>query len=175
MLFRSHSEVVGSKPTGLVSPDRSSCAPAPALIESPSEINNKPKQEVSKLVDVEEVSPREGLASLNGTAYAMISDIAGWMHNGDEQCAKTWLASTIQIYGDQITKQAYHKLGTDMAEGRTFARPLQTWTAIARRMQHEGNAGREDGADKRKAMLAAQREKIRQEQGWVEESADANS
>lgn len=79
----------------------------------------------------------DGLAGLNGMASSMISDVIKWMVGGDEQCARTWLANTTRTYGSAITKAAYHKLGTDMLNGETFAKPLTAWCAIALRMQRE--------------------------------------
>lgn len=79
----------------------------------------------------------DGLAGLNGMAPSMISDVVKWMVGGDEQCARTWLANTTRTYGSAITKAAYHKLGTDMLNGETFAKPLTAWCAIALRMQRE--------------------------------------
>jgi uncharacterized protein YdaU (DUF1376 family) len=83
----------------------------------------------------------EGLAGLNGMAVSMIGDVQRWMVGGDERSARTWLANTSRTFGAEITKRAYQKLGTDMAEGNPIARPLQTWTAIAQRMKADsGNS-----------------------------------
>lgn len=82
----------------------------------------------------------EGLAGLNGMAVSMIGDVQRWMVGGDERSARTWLANTSRTFGAEITKRAYQKLGTDMAEGNPIARPLQTWGAIAQRMKAEAQS-----------------------------------
>jgi hypothetical protein len=64
----------------------------------------------------------------------MIASVQGWMVGGDERCARNWLATTTRVYGPGPTKAAYHKLVTDMADGQTFAKPLQVWSRIAQRM-----------------------------------------
>jgi uncharacterized protein YdaU (DUF1376 family) len=104
---------------------------------------------------VELDAPSEGLAGLNGMAASMIQDVMAWMNGGDERCAKTWLANTSRTYGSEITKQAYQKLGTDMLEGAAVARPLQTWSAIARRMKDAAPAAR-DGPPKAAVGFRAQ-------------------
>lgn len=76
----------------------------------------------------------DGLAGLNGAAASMIASVQGWMVGGDERCARNWLATTTRVYGPGPTKAAYHKLVTDMADGQTFAKPLQVWSRIAQRM-----------------------------------------
>lgn len=79
----------------------------------------------------------DGLASLNGSAEPMISDVIRWMHSGDEISARKWLASTVAIYGQDVVKDAWIKLGTDMASGTAIAQPLPTWSRIAQRMRDE--------------------------------------
>ena len=76
----------------------------------------------------------EGLAGLNGMAVSMIADVTKWMVGGDEVCARNWLNTTTRTFGSDITKAAYQKLGTDMLNGQTFAKPLQAWSSIAQRM-----------------------------------------
>lgn len=77
---------------------------------------------------------------MNGMAVSMIGDVQRWMVGGDERSARTWLANTSRTFGAEITKRAYQKLGTDMAEGNPIARPLQTWGAIAQRMKAEAQS-----------------------------------
>lgn len=77
----------------------------------------------------------EGLAGLNGMAVSMVDDVKRWMVGGDDRSARQWLSNTVRTFGADITKRAYQKLGTDMAEGNPIARPLQTWGAIAHRLQ----------------------------------------
>lgn len=95
-------------------------------------------EEDSKLASVEQAA--EGLAGLNGMAVSMIADVTKWMVGGDEVCARNWLNTTTKTFGSEITKAAYQKLGTDMLNGQTFAKPLQAWSSIAQRMAREGAA-----------------------------------
>ena len=109
------------------------------------------------------------LASLNGAAYPMLESIKGWV-TLDDQGARTWLTGTIQHFGEQATKDAFHKLKTDIAEGKLIGRPLQVWSTIARKYAAGPQAppGRASDSEK-KAKLKAQRDLIRAEYGWTEE------
>jgi hypothetical protein len=82
----------------------------------------------------------EGLAGLNGCTDPMIADVMRWMNSGDEKSARKWLSSTVAIYGQDATKDAWIKLGTDMATGSVIAQPLATWAKIATRMRDERKA-----------------------------------
>lgn len=107
-------------------------------IASPSPTPTPSPKEDSHQASVEQDA--EGLAGLNGMAVSMIGDVQRWMVGGDERSARTWLANTSRTFGAEITKRAYQKLGTDMAEGNPIARPLQTWGAIAQRMKAEAQS-----------------------------------
>lgn len=78
------------------------------------------------------------LAGSGGVADLMIKDAAAWMH-GDEKCAREWLTTQIAIYSEQIVRDSYAKLATDIASGKIITRPLQTWCTIAGRLH--GAAG----------------------------------
>jgi uncharacterized protein YdaU (DUF1376 family) len=79
----------------------------------------------------------EGLASLNGSADMMIADVRKWMNGAPEQNAQNWLSTHITIYGPDVVKDSYAKLGTDLASGKLIAQPIQTWGKIAQRMRDE--------------------------------------
>jgi hypothetical protein len=79
----------------------------------------------------------EGLAGLNGSADLMLADVKRWMHGGDETSARKWLSSTCSIYGQDVVKDAWIKLGTDMLSGNSIAQPLPTWAKIAARMRDD--------------------------------------
>jgi uncharacterized protein YdaU (DUF1376 family) len=79
----------------------------------------------------------EGLASLNGSADMMIADVRKWMNGAPEQNARNWLSTHITIYGPDVVKDSYAKLGTDLASGKLIAQPIQTWGKIAQRMRDE--------------------------------------
>ena len=99
------------------------------------EQGNKGTKEISKPATVPIQS--EGLAGLNGCTEPMIADVIKWMNAGDDKSARKWLSSTISIYGQDPTKDAWIKLGTDIASGSAIAQPLQTWAKIAQRMRDE--------------------------------------
>jgi DNA-binding Lrp family transcriptional regulator len=82
----------------------------------------------------------EGLAGLNGCTEPMIADVMRWMNISDEKSARKWLSSTVAIYGQDATKDAWIKLGTDIATGSVIAQPLATWAKIATRMRDERKA-----------------------------------
>jgi hypothetical protein len=108
--------------------------PARARIEPPSGVNIP--LDNNKLASPEsEVSPV--LAGLNGAAEPMLQDVINWMIGGDEARAREWLAKMIHINGQEITKQSYLKLSTDMLSGSLVARPLEVWGKIATRMRQE--------------------------------------
>jgi len=77
------------------------------------------------------------LASLpeDDVSELMITDIIAWMHGGDRRSAENWLASTTKTFGNDATREGYHKLKTDMATGSVVSRKLQAWSEIARRFK----------------------------------------
>lgn len=75
---------------------------------------------------------------MNGSADPMLTDIIAWMPGGDPIVARRWLNTTLHTYGQEITRESYQKLVTDIASGMTIAQPLQTWSKIATRMKQEG-------------------------------------
>lgn len=79
----------------------------------------------------------EGLAGLNGSTEPMVADVVRWMNAGDEKSARKWLSGTVAAFGQDITKDAWSKLRTDIATGLVIAQPLQTWSKIAIRMRDE--------------------------------------
>mgnify|MGYP000861665625 FL=1 len=111
-------------------------------------------REDSQTASVEQAA--EGLAGLNGMVVSMVSDVQRWMVGGDERSARTWLSTTTRTFGSEVTKAAYQKLGTDMAEGAPVARPLQTWTAIAQRMK-AGHTKPAAGVSAARAVLEARK------------------
>lgn len=79
-----------------------------------------------------------GLPSPEDALGEMIASVASWGCGMPEANARQWLATTVRTFGQGPTARAYHKLKTDLATGSLISRPLQTWTAIAMRMQAEG-------------------------------------
>jgi hypothetical protein len=78
-----------------------------------------------------------GLAGLNGSTEPMVADVIRWMNAGDEKSARSWLVGTVAAYGQDVTKDAWAKLRTDIATGSLIAQPLQTWSKIAARMRDD--------------------------------------
>ena len=93
---------------------------AHATKESPTEISSS---------EVQLASARAG----DDIAEAMISDIIGWMHGGDRKSAENWLANTTKTFGNDATRESYHKLKTDLLTGSVISRKLQAWSEMARR------------------------------------------
>lgn len=87
------------------------------------------------------------LAGLNGAAEPMLNDILGWMSGGDVTSARNWLSKFIHIHGQDVVRDSYQKLSTDMISGSIITQPLQTWGRIASRLRQE----RKTGADHQKA------------------------
>ncbi len=82
------------------------------------------------------MTPREeGLAGLNGSADPMITDIVGWMTGGDRQSAKNWLSTFLGQYAQEVVRESYLDLKTQIAEGKIISRPLMVWSKIAARMK----------------------------------------
>lgn len=106
----------------------------PATKESPSEISSY--EEASQLARDTPVV-REGLAGLNGSADPMISDILAWMGSGTEFNARQWLSTFVQQFGQEVVRNSYMKLKTDLLSGSLIAKPLATWSRIAQRMKAE--------------------------------------
>ena len=130
--------------------------------------NKGTKEQRNNLASSQQQAP-DVLAGLNGAAYSMIESVRGWLGNSDEKSARQWLGTTIDSFGEDATKAAFQKLQTEIAEGKTFARPLQVWSASARRMC--GKA-RDAEKEKRDLLLKAQRDKIRAEMGWTDGGAN---
>lgn len=121
----------------------------PARIEPPSGVNNTNIN--NQLASVESNSAR-GLAGLNGSAEPMIADIRVWMVGGDDRSARQWLATMLSQYPQEVIRNAYVKLKTDLASGSLVAKPLQTWARIAQRMGEEpkqAKAGATSGPTRR--------------------------
>jgi hypothetical protein len=126
-------EPVGLEPTG-VPQDAGTRAPTCARNEPPSGVNNL--SQASKLADG--LSPVVGeLAGLNGAADPMLKDILGWLGSGGESNARQWLSTFIVMHGQEIVKESYLKLKTDILSGGLISRPLQTWSTIATRLKRE--------------------------------------
>ncbi len=82
------------------------------------------------------MTPREeGLAGLNGSADPMIADIVGWMTGGDRQSAKNWLSTFLGQYAQEVVRESYFELKTQLADGKIISRPLQVWSKIAARLK----------------------------------------
>ena len=94
--------------------------------------NNKNNQLASQEYDA-----KGALAGLNGAADLMLKDVMGWMPGGDPITARRWLNTTLHTYGQDVTRESYQKLVTDIASGMVIAQPLQTWSKIATRMKQE--------------------------------------
>jgi hypothetical protein len=80
----------------------------------------------------------------------MIADVRKWMNGAPEQNAKNWLSTHITIYGPDVVKDSYAKLGTDLASGKLIAQPIQTWGKIAQRMRDERKDKAKSSEDMRK-------------------------
>ncbi len=91
--------------------------------------------EESKLAS--SMTPSGGLAGLNGSADPMLSDIVGWMVGGDRQSAKNWLTSFLSQYNQDIVRESYFAVKTDIAEGKLVSQPLRLWAKIAARIKAE--------------------------------------
>ena len=111
-----------SKTTEIQRQKSSDPSRACATKESPTEISSSTSQLASA---------RES----EDIAEAMITDIIGWMHGGDRKSAENWLASTSRTFGNNETREAYHKLKTDLLTGTVVSRKLQAWSEIARRFK----------------------------------------
>jgi len=83
----------------------------------------------------------DGLAGLNGATSAILDDVEKWMNGGDRRSAAMWLTNAVRIYGDDVVKSAWMKLGTDMADGQLISSPIRTFSAIADRMAKERKSG----------------------------------
>jgi uncharacterized protein YdaU (DUF1376 family) len=94
------------------------------------------------------------LAGLNGSASPMIQDIIGWMHNGDERSARSWLQTQITTFGVTATKESWAKLKTEIAEGGVFAHPLRAWSGIARTRKSDAEKATATGKKSALAIIA---------------------
>ncbi len=81
------------------------------------------------------MTPTVELAGLNGSAEPMIADIVGWMTGGDRQSAKNWLSTFLGQYPQDVVRESYLDLRTQIAEGKIISRPLMVWSKIAARMK----------------------------------------
>lgn len=106
----------------------------PARLESPSGININNNNQLAGAPE-RDFDQHEEIGGLNGSTAAMLGDIKGWMPGGDDQLAREWLSKFVHIHGQDITKNSYLKLVTDLASGNIIARPMQAWTSIAQRMK----------------------------------------
>jgi hypothetical protein len=79
----------------------------------------------------------ELLAGLNGSTAIIVRDVAQWA-NMPEANSRKWLATTVSVFGTEVTKRAYQKLQTDLATGMIIADPLRTMSTIANRLKSEG-------------------------------------
>ena len=124
--------VVASQPDAKPDTTPPSRAHARATKESPTEIVIS-----SKLASLPRADDAQAHEGLNGAAAAMLSDIVGWMNAGDEQSARQWLKTFVSTHGQDVVKQSYLKLKTDMLEGSIVARPLAVWSQIAKRIKSD--------------------------------------
>jgi hypothetical protein len=99
------------------------------------ETKEQGNKETSKLEPP--VVQADGLAGLNGSTEPMVADVVRWMNAGDEKSARKWLSGTVAAFGQDVTKDAWAKLRTDVATGSVISQPLQTWSKIAMRMRDE--------------------------------------
>jgi hypothetical protein len=65
----------------------------------------------------------------------MIADIMGWMTGGDRQSAKNWLSTFLGQYAQEVVRESYLDLKTQIAEGKIISRPLAVWSKIASRIK----------------------------------------
>lgn len=128
---------VGLEPTCTVEPVGSDRTTAQSFPHTPfKENNNKNTNNNNKLASSEYgVTP--ALAGLNGSADPMISDIVGWMTGGDRQSAKNWLSTFLGQYAQDVVRESYFDLKTQIAEGKLIAQPLRVWAKIAARLKAE--------------------------------------
>lgn len=115
-------------------------APDMALADAPSaraDITTRATKESPT-----EISYSSKLASLptDDVSELMITDIIAWMHGGDRRSAENWLSNTTKLFGNDATREGYHKLKTDLATGSVVARKLQAWTEISRRYKAKPTA-----------------------------------
>lgn len=95
--------------------------------------NQKPEEEKLATLSAEP----HGLAGLNGSAEPMIVDIINWMTGGDRQSAKNWLSTFLNQYAQDVVRESYFTLKTDIAEGKLISQPLRVWSKIAARLKSE--------------------------------------
>ena len=67
------------------------------------------------------------------------------MTGGDRQSAKNWLSTFLAQYAQDVVRESYFTLKTDIAEGKLIAQPLRVWAKIAARLKAEPKkAGADD-------------------------------
>jgi uncharacterized protein YdaU (DUF1376 family) len=129
--------------------------------------NHIEKEEVASPPATQDV-----LAALNGSAYPMLESIAAWMPSMGDTAARQWLSTTVRTYGEDRTKDAFVSLSTRIAEGQTITHPLRMWSKLAADPPRSAaNPPARGKPQLDKETLKAQRDKIRAENGWVEEVA----
>lgn len=147
---------IRSNPTGRVEPDGSSTQDARVHTRGRVDITSHGNKEFpSGIVTSEELasklasSMREqtnqvsedltgSLAGLNDLAEQMVADAHRWLGSPSSVAnAREWLANTMRTYGEDATTESYHKLKTEMLNGKLIANPIATWMRIAQRMKSE--------------------------------------
>ncbi len=118
--------------------------PKEGLPHTPSKENTKNNNNSNKLASEESgVTPLAGLSGLNGSTEPMIRDIVGWMPGGgDEASARLWLAKFVSIHGQDVVRDSYLKLNTDLLTGSIIPLPLGAWGKIANRLRTERRSGK---------------------------------
>lgn len=109
---------------------------------------------------LETTSARDALAGLNGSSELMIQDVLAWMGRGERINAATWLADQVHLYGQDITRDSYSKLKTDIATGAIIAQPLRVWAKMAAGMKAERAEA--------KTQHQTKSERERAAAGWME-------
>lgn len=123
--------------------------------EKKTEIGEEDRE--SKIINFG-VSQKRLAGRNTNSADRMIKDIILWMHGGDEESARSWLATQIETYGQRIVGDSYAKLITNIATGEIVAKPLRAWCGYARCMAEDRAAPKKQGPQTFQAKRDAEEE-----------------
>jgi hypothetical protein len=147
--YRNSSTERNSSAGTLVPERNSSAAPQKEIPPTPpKEKTTLPRTTVEQASHRTREPEDELLAGLNGSTAIIVRDVAQWA-NMPETNSRKWLATTVSVFGTEVTKLAYQKLQTDLATGMIIADPLRTMSIIAKRLKTEG-AGKPAPSDRSK-------------------------
>ena len=114
---------------------------APTCADIASHAN---KESSTKILLVKEEASKLAAPDLS---EEMISNIAKWANMPEANSAQ-WLASTIATFGQTATVESYHKMMSDKLQGAVVAKPISTWSKIAKRMKDEAEAVVKTGSER---------------------------